>query len=133
MILRNPQMLYILRNLEKFENSIKIQSFIREVVANLNIFQGSSTNTQKLLLTWRCTCIYQLPKTSRLHKNDSQNNFSNIAFGFYCLHVDCVLFWRSKWRPTLTAKSLFWYVPNLKYDYTILHKRAVILLTRPDV
>ena len=36
--------------------------------------------------------IYQLPKAL----NDSQNNFCNIVLGFHCLHLDCVLFWRSK-------------------------------------
>ena len=51
MILTNPQALYILRNLEKFENSIKIHFFIREIAANFNNFQGSSTSAQKLLLT----------------------------------------------------------------------------------
>ena len=51
MILTNPQALYILRNLEKFENSIKIYFFIREIAANLNNFQGSSTSAQKLQLT----------------------------------------------------------------------------------
>ena len=25
-----------------------------------------------------------------------QNNFCNIGFGFHCLHLYCVLFWRSK-------------------------------------
>ena len=105
MILRNPQALYVLRNLEKFENSIKIHFFIREIVANFNNFQGSSTSAQKLLLTWCCTCIYQLLKALRLHKNVSQNNFSNIVLGFHFLHLDCVLFWRSKQRPTLTYRK----------------------------
>ena len=42
MILRNPLARYILRNLEKFENSIKIHFFsIREIDANFNNFQGS--------------------------------------------------------------------------------------------
>ena len=36
MILRNPQALYILRNLEKFENSIKLNFFICEITANFN-------------------------------------------------------------------------------------------------
>ena len=49
MILRNPQALYILRNLEKFKNSIKIQFFIREIAANFNNFQESITSAQKLL------------------------------------------------------------------------------------
>ena len=96
MILRNPQALYILRNLEKSENSIKIQFFIREIAANFNNFQESSTSAQKLLLTWCCTCIYQLLKALRLHKNVSQNNFCNIVLGFHCLQLDCVLFRRSK-------------------------------------
>ena len=43
--------LYILKNLEKFENSIKIRFFIREVAANFNNLQRSSTSAQKLLLT----------------------------------------------------------------------------------
>ena len=34
MILRNPQALYILRNVEKFKNSIKIHFFIHEIAAN---------------------------------------------------------------------------------------------------
>ena len=51
MILRNPQALYILRNLEKLENSIKIHFFICEITANFNNFQGSRTSVQKLLLT----------------------------------------------------------------------------------
>ena len=46
-----PQALYILRDLEKFENSIKIHFFIREITANFNNFQGNSTSAQKLLLT----------------------------------------------------------------------------------
>ena len=39
-----------------------------------------------------------LPVTQalRLHKNVSQNNFCNIALGFHCLHLGCVLFWRLK-------------------------------------
>ena len=115
-ILRYPQALYILRNLEKFKNSIKIHFFIPEIAANFNNFQESSTSAQKLLLTWCCTCIYQLAKALRLRKNVSQNNFCNIVLGFQCLHLDCVLFWRSKQRPTLTAKSRFWYLSNLKYD-----------------
>ena len=54
MILRNPLARYILRNLEKFENSIEIHFmyfFIREIGANFNNFQGSSTSAQKLRLT----------------------------------------------------------------------------------
>ena len=74
----------------------KIHFVIREIAANFNNFQGSSTSAQTLLLTWCCTCIYQLPKALRLHKNVSQNNFCNIVLGFHCLHLDCVLFWRSK-------------------------------------
>ena len=50
MILRNPQALYILRNLEKFKNSIKIHFFIREIAANFNNFQENGTSAQKLLL-----------------------------------------------------------------------------------
>ena len=96
MILRNPQALYVLRNLEKFENSIKIHFLIPEIAANFNNFQGSSTSAQKLLLTCCSTYIYQLLKALRLHKNVSQNNFCNIALGFHCLHFDCVLCWRSK-------------------------------------
>ena len=87
MILRNPQALYILRNLEKFENSIKIHFFIREIAANFNNFQGSNTSAQKLQLTWCCTCIYQSLKALRLHKNVSQNNFCIIFLGFYCLQM----------------------------------------------
>ena len=75
---RNPQALYVLRNLEKFENSIKIHFFILEIATNFNNFQGSSTSAQKRLLTWCCTCIYQLLKALRLRKNVSQNNFCNI-------------------------------------------------------
>ena len=48
---RNPKALYILRNLEKFKNSIKIHFFIRELVANFSNLQGSSTSARKLLLT----------------------------------------------------------------------------------
>ena len=33
---RNPKAHYILRNLQKFKNSIKIHFFIRELVANFN-------------------------------------------------------------------------------------------------
>ena len=44
MILRNPQALYILRNLEKFQNLIKIIFFIREIEANFYNFQRSSTS-----------------------------------------------------------------------------------------
>ena len=51
MMLRNPQTLYILRNLEKFKNLIKIHFFICEVAGNFNNFQGSGTSAQKLLLT----------------------------------------------------------------------------------
>ena len=57
MILRNPQALYILRILEKFENSQKIHLLIRETGANFNIFQRNSTSAQKLLLTWYYSCI----------------------------------------------------------------------------
>ena len=49
MISRNPKGLYILTNLEKFENSIKIHFFIRELAVNFNNLQGSSTSAQKLL------------------------------------------------------------------------------------
>ena len=96
MILRNPQVLYVLRNLEKFEKFHKNTFFIREIAAIFNNFQGSSTSAQKLLLTWCCTCSYQLPKAFRLHKSVSQNNFCNTVLGFHCLHLDCVLFRRSK-------------------------------------
>ena len=96
----------------------KVNLFIQEIAANFNNFQGSSTSMQKLLLTWCCTCSYQLPKALRLHKNVPQNNFCNTVLGFHCLHLDCVLFRQSKWCPTLTAKSRPWYVTNLKYDYT---------------
>ena len=48
--LRNPQALYILRNLEKFKNSRKIHFFIGEIAANFNNFQERSTSAQKLLL-----------------------------------------------------------------------------------
>ena len=51
MILRNPQALYILRILEKFENSLKMHFFIREMGANFNSFQRNSTSAQKLPLT----------------------------------------------------------------------------------
>ena len=57
MILRNPQALYILRILEKFENSQKIHFFIQEMGANFNKFQRNSTSAQKLLLTWYYSCI----------------------------------------------------------------------------
>ena len=50
MILRNPQALYISRNLEKFKNSIKIHFFIREIAAIFNNFQERGTSAQKLLL-----------------------------------------------------------------------------------
>ena len=39
MMLRNPQALYILRNLEKFKNSIKIHFFIREMPQISTIFK----------------------------------------------------------------------------------------------
>ena len=39
MLLRNLQALYILRNLEKFEISIKIHFFIREIAAVSTIFK----------------------------------------------------------------------------------------------
>ena len=48
---RSFQVLYILRNLKKFENSIKIHFFSREIAANFNNFQLTSTSAQKLLLT----------------------------------------------------------------------------------
>ena len=51
MILRNPQALYILRILKKFENSLKMHFFIREMGANFNSFHRNSTIAQKLLLT----------------------------------------------------------------------------------
>ena len=51
MILRNPQVLYVLRNLEKFEKFHKNTFFIREIAAIFSNFQGSSTSAQKLLLT----------------------------------------------------------------------------------
>ena len=46
MMLRNPQALYILKNLEKFKKSIKIHfiNSFREITANFNNFQGSSTS-----------------------------------------------------------------------------------------
>ena len=51
MILRNPQALYILRILEKFQNSQKIYFLIQKMGANFNRFQRNSTSAQKLLLT----------------------------------------------------------------------------------
>ena len=65
---------------------------IREIAAIFNSFQRSSASGQKLLLTWCCTSIYQLPKALRLHKNVSQINFCSIVLGFHYLHLDCVLF-----------------------------------------
>ena len=53
MILRNPQALNILQNLEKFENSIEIPFiyfFIPEIGANFNNFQGSSTSAQNSIV-----------------------------------------------------------------------------------
>ena len=57
MILRNPQALYILRILEKFENLQKIHFLIQKMGANFNRFQRNSTSAPKLLLTWYCSCI----------------------------------------------------------------------------
>ena len=102
-----PQALYILRNLEKFENSIKIHFFIREITANFNNFQGNSTSAQKLLLTWYCTCIYQLPKAFTLRKNVSQNNFCN-SFG------------RSLFAPWWCAVLAVEITPNFKGKKSIL-------------
>ena len=51
LIERNPQALYILRNLEKFKNLIKIPFFIRKIAADFNNFQASRTSAQKLLVT----------------------------------------------------------------------------------
>ena len=58
MILRNPQALYILRNLANFKNSIKIHFLIREIAVNFKNFQVSSTSAQKVLLTWCCTIAF---------------------------------------------------------------------------
>ena len=97
MILRNPLAGYILRNLEKFENSIKyIFFFIREIGANFNNFQGSSTSAQKFLLTRCFTCIYQLPIALRQFKNVLPNHFCYIVFGIHYLQIHCVLFSWSK-------------------------------------
>ena len=110
MMLRNPQALYILKNLEKFEKSIKIH-FINsfgEITANFNNFQGSSTSAQKLLLTSCCTCFYQLPKALRLHKIFSQNNFYNYSF------------WLSLFVPYLCAVLTIEITPNFNRKKSIL-------------
>ena len=63
---------------EKFGKVRKLNKntfFIREIAANFNNFQGSSTSAWKLLLTWYCTCIYQLLKALRLHKKVPQTTF----------------------------------------------------------
>ena len=49
-IKKSPSALH-LRNLEKSEKFHKNTFFIREIAANFNNFQGSSTSMQKLLLT----------------------------------------------------------------------------------
>ena len=105
---RNPKALYILRNLEKFN------FFILELAANFNNFQGSSTSAQKLLLTWCCTCIYQLPKALRCIKDVLQNNFCNIVFGFHCFHLDCVLFKGVEITPNFNRKKSVLVCRNFK-------------------
>ena len=52
MILRNPQALYILRNLEKFENSIKIHFFIREIAANFKDCIKMSRKIASVIKFW---------------------------------------------------------------------------------
>ena len=131
MISRNPQALYILRNLGKFENSTKIYFSIREIPANFNNFQRRSTSGQKLLLTWCCTCIYQLPKALRLRKNVSQINFCNIVFGFHCLHLDCVLF-GGRNNPNFNRKKsiLVW----LKFKIWLCYMKELwFFLTRSEI
>ena len=105
-----PQALYILRNLEKFENSIKIHFFIREIAANFNNFQGSSSSAQKLLLTWYCTCIYQLPKALTLRKMSGNDNFCNS-------------FRRSFFAPWWCAVLAVKITPNFK------GKKSILVLT----
>ena len=48
---------YILRILEKFQNSQKIHFLIQKMGANFNRFQRNSTSAPKLLLTWYYSCI----------------------------------------------------------------------------
>ena len=78
-IKNNPQVLNILRNLEKFQNSIKIHFFIQENAANLKIW---IFRTEK--------------KVPKLHKNAA--NFNNLPavvqackssyiFTWYILHM----------------------------------------------
>ena len=62
----------------KFDNNT---FFYSRNCCSFNNFQGSSISAKKLLLTWCCTCIYQLPKVLILHKNVSQNNFCKYSFG----------------------------------------------------
>ena len=83
MILRNPQALYILRKLEKFENSINIHFFYSRNCCKFHQFSRNQYKRGKDPIDYRCcTCIYQLPKALRLHKNVSQYNFCTIVLGF---------------------------------------------------
>ena len=79
MISRNPKALYILRNLEKFKNSI----FLFANLLQISTIFKEAVQVRKSSY-WR---IYQLPKALRLHKYVLQNNFCNIVFGFHCFHL----------------------------------------------
>ena len=91
-----PQALYILRNLEKFENSIKIHFFIREITANFNNFQGNSTEARKSFY-WLdiAHAFISYLKLSHCVKMYRKITFVTVL-GVHCLHLDGVLFWRSK-------------------------------------
>ena len=75
------------KNMFLFAKLLKISTIFKEAVkAHKSSFWHDD----------HCTCIYQLLKALRPHKNVSQNIFWKTVFGFHCLHLDCVLFWWSK-------------------------------------
>ena len=95
MILRNPQAPYVLRNLEKFENPATF--FYSRNCCKFQQFSRKQHKRAKVPIDLMLHMhLPVLIKALRLHKNISQNNFCNIALGFHCLHLDCVLFWQSK-------------------------------------
>ena len=93
MTLRNPQALYILRNVEKFKNSIKIHFFYSRNCCKFQQFSRKQF-AQKRLFNWCCIYIYQLRKALRLYKNDSirANFFWDISVRF--LSWEWGDFWR---------------------------------------
>ena len=72
---RNPKALYILRNLEKFKNSIKIHFFYSRTCRKFQQSSRKQYKRAKAPIDLMLQIHLPVAKVLRLHKNVLQNNF----------------------------------------------------------